>query len=127
VGEFGRNIGIAYQIVDDLLGVFGDEQVTGKSALGDLREGKRTALIAYASQTPQWSQIAELIGNSDLSDAEAALVRQVLENSEAKAYTQRLAATYADQAIAALAGDDIPEVLRSELTPLVKSVVERVR
>jgi geranylgeranyl diphosphate synthase type II len=127
LGEFGRNIGIAYQIVDDLLGVFGDEQVTGKSALGDLREGKRTALISFASQTPQWSQIAELIGNSDLSDAEAALVREVLENSDAKAFTQRLAADYADHAIAALNGSVIPEVLRNELTPLVKSVVERVR
>ena len=46
LGDFGRNIGIAYQIVDDVLGVFGRSESTGKSTLGDLREGKRTVITA---------------------------------------------------------------------------------
>lgn len=127
LGEFGRNIGIAYQIVDDLLGVFGDESQTGKSALGDLREGKRTALIAFASQSAQWPEISHLIGNDHLSASEAAFVREVLEQTDAKKYTQRLAADYADEAVAALHGSNIPEELIASLTPVVKSVVERVR
>lgn len=127
LGEFGRNIGIAYQIVDDLLGVFGDEAQTGKSALGDLREGKRTALIAFASQTPQWPEISHLVGNDNLSASEAAFVREVLEQTYAKKYAQRLAADYADEAIAALHGAHVPEVVINNLTPVVKTVVERVR
>ncbi len=45
---YGRNIGIAYQLRDDLLGIFGDPAVTGKPAGDDLREGKRTVLLALA-------------------------------------------------------------------------------
>lgn len=47
---YGRDIGIAYQLRDDLLGVFGDPQVTGKPAGDDLREGKRTVLLSLALQ-----------------------------------------------------------------------------
>ncbi len=46
--EFGRDIGIAFQLRDDQLGVFGDPEVTGKPAGDDLREGKRTVLVATA-------------------------------------------------------------------------------
>ena len=46
----GRVIGIAYQFTDDLLGVFGNQAVTGKSTLSDLREGKRTRLVQLAYQ-----------------------------------------------------------------------------
>ena len=127
LGEFGRNIGIAYQIVDDLLGVFGNEASTGKTTLGDLREGKRTALIAFASQTAEWSSISHLVGDSNLSDSEAATVREVLERTGAKKFTQRLASDYADEAVAALQGAGVPQQLVNQLTPLVSAVVERVR
>ena len=48
--EFGRDIGIAFQLRDDQLGVFGDPAVTGKPAGDDLREGKRTVLVGTAIQ-----------------------------------------------------------------------------
>jgi geranylgeranyl diphosphate synthase type I len=57
---YGRDIGIAFQLRDDLLGVFGDPAVTGKPAGDDLREGKRTVLIALALQSADDST-AELI------------------------------------------------------------------
>ena len=49
--RFGLPLGIAYQLRDDLLGVFGDPSVTGKPAGDDLREGKRTVLIATARES----------------------------------------------------------------------------
>ena len=49
--EFGLPLGVAYQLRDDLLGVFGDPEVTGKPAGDDLREGKRTVLIAIARRS----------------------------------------------------------------------------
>lgn len=57
---YGRDIGIAFQLRDDLLGVFGDPSVTGKPAGDDLREGKRTVLIALALQAAD-NETAELI------------------------------------------------------------------
>ncbi len=43
--HFGTSIGIAYQLRDDIIGIFGNEEVTGKSSEGDIKEGKRTLLI----------------------------------------------------------------------------------
>ena len=63
LGEVGHSMGIAYQIADDLLGVFGHPSSTGKSTLGDLREGKMTVLTAHASTQPQWPAISEQLGN----------------------------------------------------------------
>ncbi|MGO1424015.1 MAG: polyprenyl synthetase family protein, partial [Brachybacterium sp.] len=63
--EIGSLLGIGFQLFDDLLGVFGDERRTGKSALGDLREGKRTALIAHASTTDAWPALQPLLGRED--------------------------------------------------------------
>ncbi|WP_308253294.1 polyprenyl synthetase family protein [Pseudonocardia sp. ICBG601] len=50
--RYGADIGVAFQLRDDLLGVFGDPRVTGKPAGDDLREGKRTLLVAAALQRP---------------------------------------------------------------------------
>ena len=50
LGRFGHDIGMAFQLRDDVLGVFGDAAVTGKPSGDDLREGKRTVLVAYARQ-----------------------------------------------------------------------------
>jgi len=127
LGEFGRNIGIAYQTVDDLLGVFGDEHSTGKTTIGDIREGKRTALIAFASTRPEWSTIAHLVGKSNLSPAEAQVVRSALEASGAKAFTEELAGAHADRAVQALNTGKVPAHLIDELTPVVAAVLERVR
>jgi geranylgeranyl diphosphate synthase type II len=127
LGEFGRNIGIAYQIVDDILGVFGDEVATGKTTIGDLREGKRTALISYASTRPDWAQVAHLVGKSNLTPDEAHVVRVALEESGARAFAERLAGAYADRAVASLTAADVPTRLIDELTPIVAAVLERVR
>ena len=53
LGEAGRLLGVAFQLVDDLLGVFGDPEATGKSVVSDLREGKQTPLLAHARSTPR--------------------------------------------------------------------------
>ena len=63
--RYGRSIGLAFQLRDDLLGVFGDPQVTGKPAGGDLTEGKKTMLLALAR--------AELVGRAELAELDAGL------------------------------------------------------
>ncbi|MBG0740190.1 polyprenyl synthetase family protein [Paeniglutamicibacter antarcticus] len=127
IGQAGRSMGIAYQIIDDLLGVFGDEAGTGKSTLGDVREGKRTVLTNHASRAPQWSAIAAHLGNPDLTREDAQEVRSLLILSGSRDYAQRLAGSFGDQALSRLARADIPEPLRRELEQIVSSVLTRSR
>jgi geranylgeranyl diphosphate synthase type II len=127
LAEFGRDIGIAYQIVDDLLGVFGEEAQTGKTTIGDLREGKRTVLISYATSTAAWEQIEPLIGKADLSEDEAERVRAALVSSGAESFAQGLARYYGNRALARLAEPHIPASLRIELYPVVDAVLGRVK
>jgi geranylgeranyl diphosphate synthase type II len=127
LGDFGREIGIAYQIVDDLLGVFGEEAETGKTTIGDLREGKRTVLISYVTSTPEWARIEPLIGKPDLTEDEAAGVREVLISSGARSFAQGLARYYANRALARLAEPHIPAALRNELHPVADAVLGRVK
>jgi len=127
LGDFGRDIGIAYQIVDDLLGVFGLEAETGKSTLGDLREGKRTVLIAYASSTTEWERVAHLFGDHELDESGAQLVRHALIDCGARSFAQGLARYYANRALARLAEPHIPPALRAELHPVADAVLGRVK
>jgi geranylgeranyl diphosphate synthase, type II len=127
LADFGREIGVAYQIVDDLLGVFGQESETGKTTIGDLREGKRTVLVSYATTTPQWAEIEPLIGKADLSEAEAAHVRELLDSTGSRAFAEGLARYYANRARSRLAENHIPRALRDELLPVADAVLGRVR
>ncbi len=127
LGAFGRHIGIAYQIVDDVLGVFGEEAVTGKSASGDLREGKRTVLIAHAATRPEWGAVRELFGDPDLDETGAVRLRRAITESGARTYAELLAGDHANRAWEALAADSVPEATREELAPVVRAVLERTR
>ena len=84
LGEIGRSLGIVFQMRDDLLGVFGSSDETGKSNSSDLREGKQTILVALARDTREWSQSAELFGSDDLDEADAQRLRDALERSGAR-------------------------------------------
>lgn len=125
--DFGRDAGIAYQVADDLLGVFGNETSTGKTNWGDLREGKRTALIAYVATRPEWHHISALIGSPDMSAADAVFVRKVLVESGARDYSAGLAVDYANRARRHLEASALPTALRAGLESVATAVIERVR
>ncbi|QYF74692.1 polyprenyl synthetase family protein [Cryobacterium sp. PAMC25264] len=125
LGRFGRLIGVAFQLTDDLLGVFGDPDTTGKSVLADLREGKQTALIAHAGATDRWPLIAPFLGKDDLTEPEAESVRTHLRECGALETTDALAREYAGRAVEALAVPLMPEDLRTTLTQLARSAVTR--
>jgi geranylgeranyl diphosphate synthase type II len=125
--SFGRYAGIGYQIADDVLGVFGTESRTGKTSWGDLREGKRTALLSYAATRPEWSSIASLIGPGDMTAADAGYVRSVLVACGAKEYAINLATENAQLAVMHLESDGVPAPLRSSLEYLLFSVISDLR
>jgi geranylgeranyl diphosphate synthase type II len=125
LGVFGREVGIAYQIVDDVLGVFGDEGTTGKTAIGDLREGKRTVLIAHAATTEHWHAIEPFLGRADLTEDQAENIRFRLRCSGALDMAKERVDRHTGLACAALA--DVPDDLRCRLDTVVAELVDRVR
>lgn len=125
--SFGRYAGIAYQTADDVLGVFGQESRTGKTGWGDLREGKRTALLSYAATRPEWSSIESLVGTEDLTPRDAEHIRSVLVSCGAKDHAIDLVAENAQLAVMHLESDGVPEPLRTSLEGLLGAVMSDLR
>ena len=88
--QAGRHLGLAFQLQDDLLSVFGDATAHGKDAFSDLREGKQTAITCYARSTAAWHGIAEHFGNPHLTTDQALHMRNLLSECGAERFTQRL-------------------------------------
>lgn len=110
----GRSLGIAFQLLDDLLGVFGDPAVTGKSTTADLRSRKQTPLLAHARSTPQWEQIAGFLGR-DLDDDELQQVRALLTASGSRGFVEDLAESHLVSARRAVEAAGIPADLITSL------------
>ncbi len=87
--DLGRLLGRAFQLVDDLLGVFAPEAETGKSNVSDLREGKQTPLILHARSTPAWVDLVDDLGRPDLDDLTATRMRRALARCSAPVLVQR--------------------------------------
>jgi len=126
--SYGLPLGEAFQLRDDLLGVFGDPARTGKPAGDDLREGKRTVLVARALATasPDDRALVEgSLGRADLSEDEVERVGEALVRSGAVAAMESLIDDLADGALAALDADTLVEPGRSMLVALARGLVER--
>jgi geranylgeranyl diphosphate synthase type I len=102
---YGLPLGEAFQLRDDLLGVFGDPAVTGKPAGDDLREGKRTVLIAMTMDRINDAQRKTLelaLGNPSISEAEIQELQSLIENSGAREQVEKLITELTDKAISVL-------------------------
>lgn len=121
----GLALGVLYQLRDDLLGVFGDPRRTGKSASSDLRQGKRTLLVAYAEGQPAWTAVRHLWGDPQLDEAGADRLRRALVISGARDETVHLVDVMRREAVATIGESVLPTGLRRELTDLANSLAER--
>lgn len=125
--EIGRRMGVAFQLRDDVLGVYGDERVTGKSTLGDLREGKQTLLIAYARGHAAWLSASSAFGDPALDEAAARSLRRAIEASGARARVEALIERQRAVALRGIRDADLPEPLAGELVALVAAEAGRRR
>ncbi|WP_207769419.1 polyprenyl synthetase family protein [Nocardioides currus] len=91
LGRVGRSLGIAFQLFDDLIGVFGDPRRTGKSATSDLRTVKQTPLLTHARSTGEWTRIRTYLGR-ELTQDELGEVRALLTTSGSREFVDALAA-----------------------------------
>jgi geranylgeranyl diphosphate synthase, type I len=103
--DFGDPLGRAFQVRDDLLGLFGDPAATGKSTSSDLAEGKRTLLVAEAHLRLDDAGRAVLdagLGDPDLDEAAVARLRGLIDDSGARAAAEDYVAASLDEALEAL-------------------------
>lgn len=105
ITPYARHAGRAFQLCDDILGIFGDEQELGKSPMDDIREGKHTMLIFYALEHASAEDKAFLercLGDSGLTNREFERCKKIIKSSGALEHTRRLAAQEAAAAVASL-------------------------
>jgi geranylgeranyl diphosphate synthase type I len=124
----GLPLGEAFQLRDDVLGVFGDPAVTGKSADDDLREGKRTLLIALAElETDEAGRalLREALGNPDAGPDQFDALRRLIDTTGARARVEERIAERTDSARAAIAAAPIPEEARAALDALAVAATSR--
>lgn len=115
MAAIGRHLGLAYQLQDDLLSVFGQPQDHGKDAFSDLREGKQTAIICYARHTSCWPQIEQDFGDPHLAVEQGENLRELLSECGAREFVEGLIAVEiagVEHKIAADGPHSLPEELR---------------
>ena len=126
---FGLPLGVAYQLRDDLLGVFGDPAVTGKPAGDDLREGKRTVLIALARQklsSQARTLMDELLGDPELDAQQVAIMRNTLKECGAVDQVERIIDHNVGLAKDAIRDAPLAASAREQLLELADTVTRRV-
>jgi len=126
---FGRELGLSYQIVDDLLGIWGDPAITGKSAASDVLEKKKTLPVLYALQWERRQGYGDLgaiykqpiISPDDLPTALALLAR-----CRAREYARKQAQQHHRRALRCLEVDRLGDADRHTLRNLAMALVDRV-
>ena len=125
---YGLPLGEAFQLVDDLLGVFGDEARTGKPVGDDLREGKPTRLLAIGLERARGADLdmlRERVGSPDLSAAEIERIQSVLDSTGARAEVEEAAARLGASAIGASEELPLTTEARTALADLAHFVTGR--
>ncbi len=126
LASYGLNVGIAFQIQDDILGLIGDPKVTGKPVGSDLRKGKKTLLMIYAMQDPEKrEELKKIAGRKDLSEEEVKRGIEIIVSSGAVDYCKKLARDYVEKALRSLEGMPSGPYLEF-LKDLASFVVERI-
>jgi len=128
LARFAAPLGVAFQLRDDLLGTFGDPSAIGKAVGGDLRQGKRTALVAEAMADAECRRLLpRVLGVSDADDDEvAALVARIVACGARARVEARLAAL-AKQASSALVEIELGGGAASVMRGAIAALVERER
>lgn len=124
--EYGRCVGIAFQLRDDLLGVFGDEDETGKSLRSDLGGTKMTALLIHAMHTGEADELRSILGRPTIGDSEVKRARAVFERCGARSFVERMIAEQITRAQAVLGRHPLPGSLTDYLMVVADRAGRRV-
>ncbi len=127
LSSYGINLGIVFQIIDDILGTFGDEKVTGKPTDGDIREGKKTCLLIEAYEKLDDSKkkhLNDLIHNQNMAKNDVQKVKDLFLEAEVVDSCKELSRNYFDKAKNAL--DGLKKVIDPSETEFFESLLKFV-
>lgn len=126
--KFALPIGIAFQITDDILGIFGDPKITGKPADSDIKEGKRTILVWYAwnhGSDSQRSILEKVLGNENARERDVEKVREIIVKTRALEYAREMSKEYIKEGKGALRRMEVSPDVLEVLLDLADYIVER--
>ncbi len=130
LGRLGLSLGQAFQLADDLLGVFGDEQVTGKSNLTDLKEGKHTYVMQTTFERASKAELAYIgryFGRDSLTRDRADVIRQIIITCGARDSVEARLESYHRDITVQLRELTVSAVAKRQLEQLAQTVVRRDR
>lgn len=125
--KLGEKLGVAYQLRDDILGVFGNEQTTGKSVDGDIKEGKQTLLIQVFNEYASPQQKEAFSANFGKPDADIGAARSLLEESGAREKIETLITEHQSQIESIITLLSIDSTYKAALTKLAALSLNRER
>ncbi len=128
--HFGEYVGIAFQIQDDILGVFGDEKQVGKSVTSDSEENKNTLLITYALDHASLQQkkiLEEYYGKKDMTAKEFEIIKNLFTKIGSLSYSQKKAQEYIEKAKQSIPTITKNKTLQKLLTEFADFVVQRAK
>lgn len=127
LADYGEHLGIAFQIADDVLGLWGDPEVTGKSARTDLLSRKKSYPVMYAMQTDASAELRALYQKEEWTSGDITRIEKILAESGARQQALEQADKYAKQAQAALEATNLKNPGITQLTDLIHQVVFRTK
>ncbi len=128
--RFGKNLGMAFQIEDDILGIWGEEKVTGKTQADDIRQRKKSLPIVYALQQEAALPVSEqrihkVYRREDIDEDAIKVVLGSLQALGARQYAQQMALDYHGRALAELEATGIENEGHDSLRELAALLVNR--
>ncbi len=120
---YGRELGLAFQIRDDILGIWGGEEKTGKRAASDIRRRKKTLPVVYALERSE--RLRQLYQKEELQAKEVSLAVEILEHSGSQDFAQQLAQEHCHRALAELAGLPLVTQAKERLEALASFSTQR--
>ena len=125
---FGQELGMTFQIIDDLLGIWGDAQTTGKSTASDILEKKKTLPVVYALQWERehgHDELTRLYTGKQLSEEDIPAVLESLERADARAYAREQALKHHHQALEYLEATGIENPAQETLRHIATTLIDR--
>jgi len=126
--SFGENLGLAFQIVDDILGLWGDSQVTGKPEANDIRQRTKTLPIVWALEgelRAGGKGLKEVYRQETVGEEAVEMALKILEDMEARYYAEAMANDYYQQALAELEATGVKNEAQGDLRELAAFLIER--
>jgi geranylgeranyl diphosphate synthase, type I len=127
LGDFGAQLGLAFQAVDDVLGIWGEPVVTGKPAGNDIRRAKKSIPIVAALEHDGSGELRALLAEPELGDAHVARAARLIDRLGGRAFTEDIASSSLAAAFASLERSGAVPAAAAELEHVARFVVGRDR